>query len=184
MPTFQRIYRVTLRWLLASSSVVAALVAGSARAGQAASCDTAGPGYANSGAVPCIAIDKTSFSGTVTNSGSVGPGGITVTNATIDGGIVNSGTIAARGAGILVNGAAVAGGITNSGAISAGAGIVISNVATFSGGITNSGMIGPGGIAVTNSTINGAISDTGSIAGGITTNGNSAVRGELQKRQP
>ena len=115
-------------------------------------------GITNSGNIECVDVgDRTVVDGNITNeaTGTIGGGapppetGISVHNATINGAIVNSGVIHARGAAIKVTGAStVTGGIRNGseGTIEArgedgnaqgvgGAG------ANITGGITNSGTI-------------------------------------------
>jgi uncharacterized protein with beta-barrel porin domain len=85
---------------------------------------------------------------------------------------VNSGTISAGSIGVLVTATSIfgspgAGGISNSGTISAaGAGIGVNNVSTFSGGVSNTGTISAGsvGVAIANvSTFSGGVGNTGTI---------------------
>ena len=116
-----------------------------------------------------MVISATTFSGGVTNAGTIGAGGVAVTSSTfltggflnsqlisaqqtgigvladstIHGAIVDSGTISATGIGIFVNGGIISGGIqvASHGAISAHhTGIEVFSD-TFGGGISNSGTI-------------------------------------------
>ena len=111
------------------------------------------------------------FSGGITNAGLIDPKtGIAVINvSSFSGGIVNAGgaTINASAVGILVNIVSTfQGGITNAGVITAATfGVQITGVSTFSGGnISNSGTItAKTAIAISASTINGAIVDSGNI---------------------
>jgi len=147
-----------------------------------------------------ITINNSSIGGTIFNAGKIiaptaGNGIFVTNNATVSGGIVNSGTISA-GAGIFVGAnapsrssvtlSAFSGGITNSGKISGtGNGIFVganadifssAALSTFSGGIVNSGTISGGGISVGAgafeasstmlATFFGGITNTGKISGG------------------
>ena len=163
------------RLLLASSSIAALLIGGSAPAAYAA-CGVfsfngvSNSGVSNSGAITCIDIENSTISGNVSN---VGPGGvitangaaapsktgITINNSTVTGTVSNSGTINANASGILIwNNATVSGGVANSGTISAAAtttaqGIHVFDVSLFAGGVANTGTIsvaagGYDGIAV------------------------------------
>ncbi len=169
--------------LLASSSCVALLMGG----GSAAAiplCYTGPFPFTNNGALPCITVSGTSFSGNVVNSGSgvISPGnpttgaGILVTNtSTITGQISNAGTISVGGTGIRIDtNSVITNGIVSSGTITAGtsgAGINVTGVATFAGGITSTGTITAGtdgaGIAVVNTSVfSGGMTNTGSIVAG------------------
>jgi uncharacterized protein with beta-barrel porin domain len=113
-----------------------------------------------------IIIQYASVGGAVVNAGQItasdfGNGIFVTSNATVSGGIANSGTIAATlGNGVLIGSTSTVsvtissfgGGITNSGTITAssGTGIVVGDrsandvtitISTFAGGITNSGTI-------------------------------------------
>ena len=115
------------------------------------------------------------ISGGISNSGAItARTGIAISNSTVDGPIVDSGTIRATSEGILIDSARVVlGGIqvSSKGVISAGSsGIVVENTATFGGGITNNGKIaalGQHGILVSNVAVVG----TGGPGGGITNTG-------------
>ncbi len=163
--------------LLASSSCVA-LLTGSAAA---AACYTGPFPFTNNGALSCIRVGGTSFSGNLVNSGqgviSLGnPTGIIVTNtSTITGQISNAGAISVGGTGIRVDRfSVVTNGIVNSGTITAGAtnaGITVSGVSTFAGGITNTGSITAGalgaGVTVFDASLfSGGMTNTGSIGAG------------------
>jgi len=122
-----------------------------------------------------MVVSHTTFSGGVTNTGTIGAGGISVTSSTfLSGGIVDTGVIsggirvdghsrilASSGTAIaVINATTLGGGISNAGIISAtGNGVLVSAVTAFAGGITNSGSIsGRTGIDV---------AATASFAGGI-----------------
>ncbi|HLH86926.1 MAG TPA: autotransporter domain-containing protein [Xanthobacteraceae bacterium] len=172
--------------LLASSSIAALLVGGGAPA-LAGTCGINDVGIStgpvpNSGAINCINIQSSTVTGDVTNTatGTINAGaafptniGITINNSTINGAIINAGSIAAPGSagvagvGIEVTNALVTGGITNSSALSAkSAGIVVGNLTTFGGGLTNNGTIQSGeGIGIEFvSTFAGDVSNNGTIA--------------------
>ena len=178
--------------LLASSSTAALLIGGGAPAAFAACANGAGAGTGFDNPVatttPCVAVTNTSFTGNITNEGTVAPGGITFTNGTMTGFISSSGNIlgginidansviAHTGTGIAITGSTFLGGITNAGTISAGAvgvgvgfakfiptptSFQVSPAATFTGGITNSGTISAGSAGIW-------VMAAGSFAGGIT----------------
>ena len=125
-------------------------------------------------------LGNTSASGSVVNSGTISAAkGIVVQAATITGAIINGGAIVAKGDvfgksdGIVVRGIATfLGGVSNRGSISAGhIGIEFGKsttnafgVSSVVGSIVNSGTItAKTGIALFESTISGAIVDSGSI---------------------
>ena len=97
--------------LLASSSCVALLMTGGGAV--AAGCYTGPFPFTNNGALSCIRVGGTSFTGDLVNSGTgvISPGnptGILVTNtSTITGQISNAGTISVGGTGIRVDRSAV-----------------------------------------------------------------------------
>ncbi|WP_143201926.1 autotransporter domain-containing protein [Bradyrhizobium sp. NAS96.2] len=169
-----------LRPLLASCSLAALLVGGGAPAAHAA-CYTGPFPYTNTGSSDCIVVNNATVSGnlvngasgTITASGVFSPG-ITVSNSSIGGSVINAGNItAASGTGILTYNATVSGGISNSGTISAGDGILVGGD-SFSGGISNSGTISAGGYygivvggAVTVSSFSGGINNSGTISAGV-----------------
>ena len=130
--------------------------------------------------------NMSAFSGGVTNSGSISaPTGIGIFASTINGAIVDTGTITAANFGIVVDnasqittsatvikvtGSTFAGGISNAGTIAGGnGGVLVSGVVTFGGGISNNGAInstaGPGIRVDSVSTFSGNISNTGTIVG-------------------
>jgi hypothetical protein len=129
-----------------------------------------------------IVVDDSAFFGPIVNTGVISASeepGIVILRVAVfgnssTGGIVNRGTISALGRGIDVFSVShFIGGITNTGAIAAGrAGIQVGSqttsaypVSSFDGSIVNSGRItAKTGIAVVDSTISGAIVDSGSIA--------------------
>jgi hypothetical protein len=160
--------------IAAGIGIVVATVADFGNAG-------AGGGISNSGTIsanhPGIDLfDVTTFSGGIGNTGKIasksGNGifvdfGMDFGNTSTGGGISNSGTISAGHTGIRLASVATAfGGISNSGMISAGlAGIDLFDVSIFSaGGLINTGAISAKtGIAITDSTIQGAIINSGTI---------------------
>ena len=169
--------------LLLSTSVAALVIGGGAPAAFACAHGAgAGAGFDNPAGhtTACVVVTNTSFTGNITNEGTITPGGptgILVTNAsTITGQVSNSGTIAiTTGTGIRVTAnSVITNGIVNSGTISmvAGSGIVaikLDALSSFAGGITNSGTIaGPGvfhtGISVANvATFSGGIVNGGAL---------------------
>ena len=113
-----------------------------------------------------IILNTSSFGGGIGNSGtivgstrSLGYGVLVGTVSTFSGSISNGGTISVGGRG------------------GSGIGIIVDDVMTFTGNIENSGSVigGSGGIVLLNSTINGAIIDSGYIAGGIRLDGASKL---------
>jgi len=167
--------------LLLSSSVAALLIGGGAPAAFAACANNINAAFDNpsGNTTACVAVTNTSFTGDITNEGTITPGGITFNNGTITGSIASSGIISggisldsasaitSAGTAILITGPTFSGGISNAGTISgATGGIIVSGVTTFSGGISNSGTITAGftGIAVNNvSNFSGGITNTGAI---------------------
>ena len=137
------------------------------------------PAVTNSTAIDCIFINGATVAGNVTNGniGTInapGPGvpsstGIGISNSTINGALINSGSITSFGQGINVSDAIVTGGITNEGTISAGAhfgGIETGLFFSFAGPIVNSGTISAGtGIAVDAATYSGGVTNSGTITG-------------------
>src|SRR5579864_5904568 len=114
MPGPLRIQRVRLPALLASTSVVALLMGGTAPA--AAQCasyiNTTAAGCTNSDTIsPSLIISNSTVNGSVVNSGTITPGGIVITNSTINdsgfvGGIVN-GDPFSGGTGIITGGISI-----------------------------------------------------------------------------
>lgn len=91
------------------------------------------------------------ISGGISNSGAItARTGIAISNSTVDGPIVDSGSIKATRIGILVDsGGVISGGIqvASKGTISAASrAILVENIGAFAGGITNSGHISGGGV--------------------------------------
>jgi uncharacterized protein with beta-barrel porin domain len=146
-------------------------------------------GITNSGAALAsgstgLRIDVTSFSGNISNSGSIsGTNGIVLGVSTFSGAIINSGSITATvGEGIEISGGTTySGGVSNSGTISAvNDGIAVSSLNQFGsstgGGITNSGMIAGGRNAIVVSNIGqfgssngGGITNSGTISAAVAT---------------
>jgi uncharacterized protein with beta-barrel porin domain len=175
--------------LLASSSCVALLVGAG---GAAAACYTGPFPFTNSGALSCITVSGTSFSGNLTNAGSgvLSPGGIHVTNAsTVTGQISNAGSISVNGSGIAIDGnSVVTNGIVNSGVISSSNAdsVRILNVSTFAGGISNGATISARASAifvVSVSAFSGGITNAGlissSLANGVALFGVSTFTGGI-----
>ena len=81
---------------LSSSVMAALLVGGGAPAAWAACGNNIHAGFDNPAAqtTPCVAVTNTSFTGNITNEGTISPGGITFSNGTITGSIISTGTIA------------------------------------------------------------------------------------------
>src|ERR1700721_3049765 len=86
--------RIRLAWLVTSALVsplaaVAALLAGTAMLPSSAQACYTGPYPANiTGANTCISVTGTSFTGNLTNSGTVTPGGISIDTSTVTGQVV------------------------------------------------------------------------------------------------
>src|SRR5262249_27706825 len=122
-----------------------------------------------------VGFSFSTFAGAISNTGLISAGafdgigvytGTLFGNSAAGGTIVNRGTILANTAGIqLVGIPTFAGGLYNSGSISAhDKGIVVTAVVTFAGNIDNSGTItAKTGISISDSTITGAIVDSGTI---------------------
>jgi Autotransporter beta-domain len=167
------------RVLLASGSIFALVIGGSATSAFADSCDITrtGPGTAatvsnpRGATVTCINTQNNfTVTGSVSNAGSINANGttaptengITIDNSSVSGGISNNGTITAANAGITI-----------------GTSQFVPNNATLSGGITNSGTISvsganvdlaipAAGIDIINvASASGTISNSGSIMGGV-----------------
>ena len=166
------------RALLATSSVVAMIAAGSTPA--YAVCTTIGnSGFTNpiSTTISCAIASSATITGNVVNAGTITPGGpfgIKIFNGTLNGAIINSGTISGQtpsgsANGIWVRGAVVTGGISNSGTISAPArDILVELTPSFGGGITNTGSLSSpstSGIQVFSvSNFTGGITNSGTIS--------------------
>jgi uncharacterized protein with beta-barrel porin domain len=191
---------------LLSSSAAALLIGAGAPPALAACGNTIGASFDNPAAhtTPCIAVTNTSFTGTITNEGTIAPGGIIFNNGTVTGFIASSGTIVggialdlksaitnSSGNAIQISGPTFLGGIRNSGTISGpfGAGILVGanvgsggllTISTFAGGITNSGMITAGAAGVL---LGGAAFGSGSaitianFSGGISNSGTISASG-------
>ena len=117
-----------------------------------------------SGHTSAMVISATTFSGGVTNTGTIGPGGISVVSGAFlsGGGILDTGTI---GGGIKIDSSSkivASGGATQTA-------VAVENTATFGGGISNAGVI--------SAAIDGILVASISIfSGGIHNNGTIAVR--------
>lgn len=151
-----------LRYLLASSSVVAILISGGTPHALAACTPVPGSGVSNSGTVSGYCVSGT-VNGGITNSGAITATGISFTNGTLNGKILNNGTIVGgitldhnssintSRSSILLQGPTFTGGISNAGTIVPflpAFAIEVNGGTTFGGGISNSGVVGSFGIAV------------------------------------
>ena len=152
--------------LLASCSVAALLIGGGTSLAFAA-CVNGGGGYDNTGAINCIQVTNTTFTGNITNAGTISPGGITFTGSAMTGYVLDSGPLIAGGisldsaskissvsaTAISITGSTFLGGITNNGTISvvgkSHSAIFVYEVSSFAGGISNKGTI-----SVTNTNAN------------------------------
>jgi uncharacterized protein with beta-barrel porin domain len=177
--------------LLASSSVAALLIGGGAPAAFAACANGAGAGsgFDNPAAhtTACVTVANTSFTGNITNEGTISPGGIAFTNGTMTGSIQSTGniaggisldshsTIANNITAISITGAIFAGGIQNNGQISSsiGAGINIAST-TFVGDVVNtrSGVIQGFGPAIF---IDNVVSYIGNVSNAGTLSGQTGI---------
>jgi uncharacterized protein with beta-barrel porin domain len=169
-----RTRRAQLRLLLASSSLGAMVIAGGTPAWAASCTHTISGGVDNAaGTITNICVNHTSFSGSISNQGTIGPNGIDFVSGTISGHIQSTGNINSSSA-------VIDGGISLDGAskiASPNTAIDIINLATFAGGITNAGTItgGNDGInihayattagASVRMTFSGGISNSGTISG-------------------
>jgi len=145
-------------------------------------------GLTNSGMISgsnrAIYLSNSILTNGLINSGTIdgGSAGIYLfSNASLAGGITNSGTITGGGsAGIyLQNNASLTGGLTNSGTIDGGNhGIHLANATTLSGGLTNSGTIDGGSYGIylrSNASLTGGLTNSGTIIGGMTIDGTSTI---------
>jgi hypothetical protein len=111
-----------------------------------------------SGNTDAMVVSRTTFSGGVTNAGTIGGGGISVSSSTfLSGGIVDTGVISG-GIRIDSHSRIVASGITA---------VAIEDTTTFRGGISNAGTIAGGLHALVVSSVSaftGDISNTGAIS--------------------
>ena len=187
MPIDKRCGGRGIRLLLSSTSIAALLIGAGTPAAFAAPCvNTISASFDNPGGhtTANVCVRNTSFSGGITNEGTISPSGIALVNGTISGAIQSSGIIkggisldtsseinAGTPAAIGIVGPTFQGGIANSGQIqsSGNAGIGVVGVATFQGGISNGNLIsGANGISIADgSTFLGGITNNGTIAGGI-----------------
>ena len=112
-------------------------------------------GVAAGSTFSAVNVHHTTFSGNVTNSGTIGGSGIVVTSSTfLSGGIIDSGI---DSGGISIDSQSK---IIAKGAVGAGAtGVLVENTTTFGGGISNAGRISAStghGILVSNVAVFGA----------------------------
>ncbi|HEY2134680.1 MAG TPA: autotransporter domain-containing protein [Xanthobacteraceae bacterium] len=178
--------------LLASSSVAALLIGGGAPPALAAVCNntiTASFDNPSPNVVTNVCVQNTSFTGNITNEGTINPNGITFQNGTITGVVQSTGTI---NGGISLDALSqisagthraitatnsLSGGITNAGTVSSAAtGIFVRFMSSYGGGITNSGAIAVGntanGISAANiSLFSNGITNSGTISGGTNAGG-------------
>jgi len=179
------------RNLLLSSSALALLVGAGMPSAWAASCvHTISSGFDNPAAhtTANVCVQNTSFTGNITNEGTISPSGIALVNGTVSGsisstGVINGGisldkhsAITSLSTAIFFGGSKFSGGISNAGTISApavGIDIFGIGISTFAGGIANTGTLSAfiNGIAVggaaqsmaTLSAFSGGISNGGMI---------------------
>src|SRR5579875_1874978 len=161
--------RAFIRGLLATTSVAALLVGGGAPSALAAACtNTIGAGFDNPSGhtLANVCVQNTSFTGNITNEGTISPSGIAFQNGTLGGSVQSTGVVAGGIAldgsskivaagigtktGISVNFSNFSGGISNGGTISvagtaAAVGVHVSGVPTFTGDIMNSGTLSAAG---------------------------------------
>ncbi len=175
--------------LLATTSLVALLLAAPAKAGETITTPQASVTNPAGATTSFISITGTSVTGAVANAGTITPGApvgplgttvaLFVNKSTIGGGIANTGTISASSAkranAIDLVGSTVVGGIANSSAITVNGvtladGISISGQSAVSGDITNSGVISAstsGSAFNPNPIVNGIIVTGSTVSGGI-----------------
>jgi len=177
--------RIVTERLLATTSLVALMLATVSGEASATVCATVGNGasYDSGGSVSCVAVTGNAISVTNQAGGSIGASTLTPTSgavavhsgAGLSGGVTNSGTITGRtGGGVSVGVGAhgvIQGGITNASTITAGdkAIEIFADAPSFGGGISNSGTIQSNntGVLVASSTFAGGITNSGgTIAGG------------------
>jgi hypothetical protein len=84
---------VVLRGLLTTTALVTAAGSGLSEAQAACYTGPYSPPYTNSGTVACIVVANTSFTGNLSNTGTINPSGIAVQGSTITGSIQSSGTL-------------------------------------------------------------------------------------------
>jgi uncharacterized protein with beta-barrel porin domain len=194
-----RVDRGRVRLLLASSSVAALLIGGGAPPALAATCTntiTATFDNPSGNTVANVCVQNTSFTGNITNEGTITPNGITFQNGTISGFISSTGIIAgglsidnqsklsSTAVTVKITSPTFTGGISNAGTIATDPGasllpvtaVLVQGVAAFAGGISNSGTISASrtsvgsGTAVTVlnvSTFTGGITNSGLISASI-----------------
>jgi hypothetical protein len=106
-----------------------------------------------------ILVSNTTFAGGVTNTGTVGAGGIVVVKSTLlSGGIVNEGVVTG---GINVD--------SQSKISATGSAIAVLNTTTLGGGITNAGALSAGGIGIRVGGSTGGLTEIPNFTGGLTT---------------
>jgi hypothetical protein len=172
---------------LLSSSAAALLIGGGTPAAFAACGNNIGAAFDNPLAqtTPCVAVTNTSFTGNITNEGTITPGGITFTNGTDTGVINSSGTIAggialdsksaisASSNAIVISGPSFGGGISSAGTISASKNGILISPGSFTGGVSNVGTISAArnGILVGATNVTAAAITITSFGGGISNSG-------------
>jgi hypothetical protein len=112
-----------------------------------------------SGNTPAMVISHTTFSGGVTNAGTIGAGGISVVNSKfLTGSLVDTGLISGAPVGFFVSASTIHGSIVDSGAISAGS----AGIHVDSGAIS----AGSAGIHVDSAVVLGGIGSGGTVSAG------------------
>ena len=156
--------------LLATTSLVALAVAAAAPTPARAQCvatynNVTVAGCTNAGTLPQLTFTNSTITSSVSNTGTISPGGFSLINSTLFGGFQDTGTITG---GIVIDAqSAILGGV---------AGLNISNTPTFGGGILNAGVLTPAGgqfgIFVDNlSLFTGGIVNSGTILANSTAAG-------------
>jgi uncharacterized protein with beta-barrel porin domain len=177
------------RALLLSSSAMALLIGAGMPSAWAASCvHTISAGFDNPAAhtTANVCVQNTSFTGNITNEGTISPSGIALVNGTVTGsisstGVINGGisldknsALTALGSAIFFSAPTFGGGISNAGTISGATGILaIGAISTFGGGIANTGTVSAftNGILVGGAASAAAAFTLSAFSGGISNGG-------------
>jgi uncharacterized protein with beta-barrel porin domain len=177
------------RALLLSSSAMALLIGAGMPSAWAASCvHTISAGFDNAAAhtTANVCVQNTSFTGNITNEGTISPSGIALVNGTVTGsisstGVINGGisidknsALTALGSAIFFSAPTFSGGISNAGTISGATGILaIGAISTFGGGIANTGTLSAftNGIVVGGAASAAAAFTLSAFSGGISNGG-------------
>jgi hypothetical protein len=179
MREFSRANRRNVRLLLASSSVAALLIGVGTPPAYAACTAVPTTGVSNSGTVPGYCVNNEIVTGNISNSRTISTSGISFTNGTLNGSIVDSGiliggikidatsVIDPAATAIAITGSSFSGGISNAGTIQGSNFGILASGSTFTGGITNTGTISAGSAAIFIdgvTTFSGGITNSGTIS--------------------